>query len=244
MQLGYKNVYRDAKGFPEWKAAGLPVQNIPADQSRPVSEPENAGPLVRMGDALDLIGSLRRRSGSQPDSVRISVDSDHGLIFRRQGRSGSGKTGSSRFVIPRRSIGDKLSPGRSGGSYGKPDGSGTSKPHRVGGCCRCSRVVRHKPLWILGAATSPEPYKRGIQVLCRILWHAVHGLDPRCRSCPVFGTFRTGFAHLGGKHGQPLVGLPHLLHAQPRFGRAALFPGDVLWESGKAPRFGRVDACG
>ena len=168
-----------------------------------------------MGHALDLNGSLRRRSGSQPDSVRISVDSDHGIIFWREGRSGSGKTGSSRFVIPRRSRGDELSVGSSGGPYGKPDGSGPPKPHRVGGCCRCSRVVRHKPLWILGAATSPEPYKRSIQVLCGIFRHTVHGLDPRCRSCPVFGTIRTGFTHLGGKYGQPLVGLPHLLHAEP-----------------------------
>ena len=238
MQLGYKNVYRDAKGFPEWKAAGLPIQNIPADQSRPVSEPEKCRSTLRMGDALDLIGSLRRWTGSQPDSVRISFDSDHGLIFWREGRSGSRKTGSSRFVIPRRSIGDKLSAGRSGGSYGKPDGSGTSKPHRVGGCCRCSGVVRHKPLWILGAATSPEPYKRSIQVLRRILWHSVHGLDPRCRGCPVSGTIRTGFAHLGGEYGQPLVGLPHLLHTQPWVGRTALFPGDVLREPGKTPRFG------
>ena len=170
---------------------------------------------VRLGDALDIVGSLRRWTGSQPDSVCLSFDSHHRLLFWRQSRSGSRKTGSSRFAVPRRTVGDKLSPGGGGGSYGKSDGSGTSEPHRVGGCCRCSGFLRHKPLRILGAATSPEPYKRSIQVLRRILWHAVHGLDPRCRGSPVSGTFRTGFAHLGGEYGQPLVGLPHLLHAQP-----------------------------
>jgi len=56
VQLGYKNVYRDAKGFPEWKAAGLPVQSIPADQARSVSEPEGAGPLYGWAMLWTLLG--------------------------------------------------------------------------------------------------------------------------------------------------------------------------------------------
>ncbi|MCX5873753.1 MAG: thioredoxin family protein [Deltaproteobacteria bacterium] len=56
MQLGYKNVYRDAKGFPEWKAAGLPIQSIPTDQARTVSGPENAGPLYGWAMLWTLLG--------------------------------------------------------------------------------------------------------------------------------------------------------------------------------------------
>jgi len=56
VQLGYKNVYRDAKGFPEWKAAGLPIESIPADQARATSEPQNAGPLYGWAMLWTLLG--------------------------------------------------------------------------------------------------------------------------------------------------------------------------------------------
>lgn len=56
VQLGYKNAYRDAKGFPDWKAAGLPIQSIPLDQARSVSEPEGAGPLYGWGMVWTLLG--------------------------------------------------------------------------------------------------------------------------------------------------------------------------------------------
>ena len=56
MQLGYKNVYRDAKGFPEWKAAGLPIQSIPVDQARSISQPEGSGPLYGWAMLWTLLG--------------------------------------------------------------------------------------------------------------------------------------------------------------------------------------------
>jgi thiol:disulfide interchange protein DsbD len=56
VQLGYKNVYRDAKGFPEWKAAGLPVESIPASQAKSAAEPEGAGPLYGWSMLWTLLG--------------------------------------------------------------------------------------------------------------------------------------------------------------------------------------------
>lgn len=56
MQLGYKNVYRDAKGFPDWKAAGLPVESMPVNQARSTSEPENSGPLYGWAMLWTLLG--------------------------------------------------------------------------------------------------------------------------------------------------------------------------------------------
>jgi thiol:disulfide interchange protein DsbD len=56
VQLGYKNVYRDAKGFPEWKAAGQPIESIPATQKTAASEPKNAGPLFGWAMLWTLLG--------------------------------------------------------------------------------------------------------------------------------------------------------------------------------------------
>ncbi len=56
MQLGYKNVFRDPKGFPEWKAAGLPIESIPADRTKSASEPESAGPLYGWAMLWTLLG--------------------------------------------------------------------------------------------------------------------------------------------------------------------------------------------
>lgn len=56
MQLGYNNVYRDPKGFPEWKAAGLPVQSLPVDRARAVSEPLGSGPLYGRAMLWTLLG--------------------------------------------------------------------------------------------------------------------------------------------------------------------------------------------
>jgi thiol:disulfide interchange protein DsbD len=55
-QLGYKNVYRDPKGFPEWKAAGLPVETIPSNQAKSAAQPECAGPLCGWPLLWTLLG--------------------------------------------------------------------------------------------------------------------------------------------------------------------------------------------
>ncbi len=49
-------MYRDAKGFPEWKAAGLPVKSIPVDQAIFASKPESAGPLYGWAMLWTLLG--------------------------------------------------------------------------------------------------------------------------------------------------------------------------------------------
>jgi thiol:disulfide interchange protein DsbD len=43
--LGYKNVYRDPLGYPEWHAKGLPVEIAPEGLSGISQEPETPGPL-------------------------------------------------------------------------------------------------------------------------------------------------------------------------------------------------------
>jgi len=43
-------------GFPEWKAAGLPVQSVPVDQAKSVSEPEGSGPLHGWAMLWTLLG--------------------------------------------------------------------------------------------------------------------------------------------------------------------------------------------
>ncbi|MBV5330731.1 MAG: hypothetical protein JZU65_24380 [Chlorobium sp.] len=43
--LGYKNVYRDPYGFPEWQERGLPVASAPAGLAQTTEESKAPGPL-------------------------------------------------------------------------------------------------------------------------------------------------------------------------------------------------------
>ena len=46
VKLGYKNVFRDPYGYPEWQARGLPVTSIPAGLAKTSEAPEAPGPLT------------------------------------------------------------------------------------------------------------------------------------------------------------------------------------------------------
>lgn len=54
VSLGYKNVFRDPKGFPEWQAAGLPLTSVTPDQG--TQEPVNFGPLYGWAMLWTLLG--------------------------------------------------------------------------------------------------------------------------------------------------------------------------------------------
>lgn len=49
-------MYRDARGFPEWKAAGLPIEKISSEQTRTAREPEGAGKLYGWAMLWTLLG--------------------------------------------------------------------------------------------------------------------------------------------------------------------------------------------
>ena len=54
--LGYKNVYRDPLGYPEWHAKGLPVEIAPAGLSGITQEPETPGLLYGWAMIWTLLG--------------------------------------------------------------------------------------------------------------------------------------------------------------------------------------------
>lgn len=56
VQLGYKNVYRDPYGYPEWQARGLPVESAPAGLAETPAEPETPGPLYGWAMLWTLLG--------------------------------------------------------------------------------------------------------------------------------------------------------------------------------------------
>ena len=56
VKLGYKRVYRDPLGYPEWHAKGLPVESAPAGLSQMAPEPEEPGPLVGWAMIWTLLG--------------------------------------------------------------------------------------------------------------------------------------------------------------------------------------------
>jgi thiol:disulfide interchange protein DsbD len=56
VKLGYRNVYRDPKGYPEWQARGLPVESAPAGLAQAAQGPEAPGPLYGWAMIWTLLG--------------------------------------------------------------------------------------------------------------------------------------------------------------------------------------------
>ena len=56
VKLGYKNIYRDPLGYPEWHAKGFPVKMAPAGLSGTTHEPETPGPLYGWAMIWTLLG--------------------------------------------------------------------------------------------------------------------------------------------------------------------------------------------
>ena len=56
VKLGYKNIYRDPKGYPEWHAKSLPIETAPAGLSPTTAEPKDQGPLYGWAMIWTLLG--------------------------------------------------------------------------------------------------------------------------------------------------------------------------------------------
>jgi len=56
VKLGYKNIYRDPLGYPEWHTKGFPVKMTPAGLSGTTHEPETPGPLYGWAMIWTLLG--------------------------------------------------------------------------------------------------------------------------------------------------------------------------------------------
>lgn len=56
VKLGYKNVYRDPYGYPEWQKLGMPVGSTPAGLSQTTEAPKTPGPLHGWAMLWTLLG--------------------------------------------------------------------------------------------------------------------------------------------------------------------------------------------
>ena len=56
VKLGYKNVYRDPLGFPEWQKAGLPVASAPMGMCETTAEAKTPGPLTGWAMVWTMLG--------------------------------------------------------------------------------------------------------------------------------------------------------------------------------------------
>lgn len=56
VKLGYKNVYRDPYGYPEWQGRGMPVASAPAGLAQTSEEPKAPGPLYGWAMIWTLLG--------------------------------------------------------------------------------------------------------------------------------------------------------------------------------------------
>ena len=56
VKLGYQNVYRDPKGYPEWQSLGMPIESAPAGLASHSPETETPGPLYGWAMLWTLLG--------------------------------------------------------------------------------------------------------------------------------------------------------------------------------------------
>lgn len=56
VKLGYKNIYRDPKGFPEWQKMGLPVESVSIKATGPAEASRARGPLHGWAMLWTLLG--------------------------------------------------------------------------------------------------------------------------------------------------------------------------------------------
>lgn len=56
VKLGYKNVYRDPYGYPEWQKIGMPVETAPAGLAQATEPPQAPGPLYGWAMIWTLLG--------------------------------------------------------------------------------------------------------------------------------------------------------------------------------------------
>jgi len=56
VKLGYKNIYREPKGFPEWQRLGMPIEGAPGGPEGSVSDPSAPGPLHGWAMLWTLLG--------------------------------------------------------------------------------------------------------------------------------------------------------------------------------------------
>lgn len=56
VKLGYKNVYRDPYGYPEWLGQGFPIETQPVGLSQGMAPPQTPGPLYGWAMVWTLLG--------------------------------------------------------------------------------------------------------------------------------------------------------------------------------------------
>lgn len=56
VKLGYQNVYRDPRGYPEWQSLGMPIESAPAGLASHTPETETPGPLYGWAMLWTLLG--------------------------------------------------------------------------------------------------------------------------------------------------------------------------------------------
>ncbi len=56
VKLGYKSVFREPYGYPDWKAKGLPIEISAPEPSHPVNRPQKYGALTGWGIIWTLLG--------------------------------------------------------------------------------------------------------------------------------------------------------------------------------------------
>ena len=151
VKLGYKNVYRDPYGYPEWQGKGLPVESKPAGLSEGTAPPKAPGPLYGWAMVWTLLGifvggiALNLTPCVYP-LIPITVS-----YFGGGAAQGQGRLWSMVFFTWRAYL-DQLHPGGDRRLNRRTDGGHASEPHGPDHRGGDPGLFCHQPFGVLGDA--------------------------------------------------------------------------------------------
>ena len=244
VKLGYKNVYRDPLGFPEWQSQGLPVASDPLGLCDYAPEAYDSRPLTGWAMVWTLLGifvggmALNLTPCVYP-IIPITVSYFGGKSGQGRGRllvhgllylAGLAVTNSALGVVA------ALTGGLMGSMLQNP---------LVLVAVAAILVFFATSLFGFWELRLPGSLTQAASKSYAGYFGSLFmGLTLGVVAAPCIGPFVLGLLNLGGLPGLTLAGLSGLLHPEPGVGIAPVYPGHLFRQPGETAPVGGVDALG
>ena len=245
--LGYKNVYRDPYGYPEWQGRGLPIESAPAGLAQTSEEPKAPGPLYGFAMIWTLLGifaggmALNLTPCVYP-LIPITVSYFGGQAAK--GGEGQGKLVAHGLCYMMGLALTNSVLGVAASLTGGLMGAMLQNPI-VLIVVAAVLVFFATSLFGLWEMRLPSGLTQAAaKSYTGYLRKPLYGTHPWGGCRPLHRPIRAGAPHLGCQHGKPMARVFDLLHLESRAGSSSLHSRHVLRATGETPPVGRLDDLG